>query len=32
MRPDTPEEFAAFIHSEIVQNAKLVKLIGLKAE
>ena len=28
----TPEQFAALIHSEIAQNAKLVKLIGLKVE
>lgn len=31
-QPGTPEEFAARIRSEIVQNAKLVKLAGAKAE
>jgi tripartite-type tricarboxylate transporter receptor subunit TctC len=29
---NTPEQFAAFIHGEIAENAKLIKLIGLKAE
>lgn len=28
----TPEQFAAFIKNEIAQNAKLIKLIGLKAK
>ena len=29
---NTPDEFAAFIRSEIAKNGKLIKLIGLKAE
>jgi tripartite-type tricarboxylate transporter receptor subunit TctC len=29
---NTPEKFAAFIQGEIAENAKLIKLIGLKAE
>lgn len=29
---NTPEQFEAFIHSDMAQNAKLVKMIGLKAE
>ena len=29
---DTPEQFAAFIRSEIAQNAKLIKLSGAKSE
>ena len=29
---NTQEQFAAYIHHEIAQNAKLIKLIGLKAE
>jgi tripartite-type tricarboxylate transporter receptor subunit TctC len=29
---NTPEQFAAFIQGEIGENAKLIKLIGLKAE
>jgi tripartite-type tricarboxylate transporter receptor subunit TctC len=28
----TPEHFAAFIHGEVAKNAKLIKLIGMKAE
>ena len=28
----TPEQFAAFIQNEVAENAKLIKLIGLKAE
>lgn len=28
----TPEQFAAFIHTEVAKNAKLIKLIGMKAE
>ena len=28
----TPEQFGAFIHGEIEKNAKLIKLIGAKAE
>ena len=28
----TPEQFAAFVQAEIAENAKLIKLIGLKAE
>jgi tripartite-type tricarboxylate transporter receptor subunit TctC len=28
----TPEQFAAFIHNEVEKNAKLIKLIGMKAE
>ncbi|MEO7727930.1 MAG: tripartite tricarboxylate transporter substrate binding protein [Burkholderiales bacterium] len=31
-RTNTPEQFAAFIQGEIAENAKLIKLIGLKAE
>ncbi len=31
-RATTPEQFAAFINSEIAQNARLIKLIGVKAE
>ena len=31
-RTNTPEEFAAYIHREVVQNAKLVKASGLKVE
>ena len=29
---NTPEQFAAFIQGEIAENARLIKLIGLKAE
>ena len=29
---NTPEQFATFIQGEIAENAKLIKLIGLKAE
>jgi tripartite-type tricarboxylate transporter receptor subunit TctC len=29
---NTPEQFAAFIHSEIAENAKLIKLAGVKVE
>lgn len=29
---NTPEQFAAFIHSEIARSAKLIKLTGAKAE
>ena len=29
---NTPEQFAAFIGSQLEQNAKLIKAIGLKAE
>jgi len=29
---NTPEQFAAFIQNEVAENAKLIKLIGLKAE
>jgi len=32
VRTSTMEQFAALIHSEIAQNAKLVKIIGLKVE
>ena len=28
----TPQQFGAFIQGEIVENAKLIKVIGLKAE
>lgn len=28
----TQEQFAAHVHREIAQNAKLIKWIGLKAE
>jgi tripartite-type tricarboxylate transporter receptor subunit TctC len=28
----TPEQFAAFIHDEVAKNARLIKLIGMKAE
>ena len=28
----TPEQFGAFIHDEVVKNARLIKLIGIKAE
>jgi tripartite-type tricarboxylate transporter receptor subunit TctC len=31
-RTGTPEQFAAFIHEQIVQNGKLVRSIGLKVE
>lgn len=31
-RPNTPEEFAAFIRREVAQNARLVKAAGVKAE
>jgi len=31
-QPNTPEEFAAFIHGEIEKNARLIRLIGAKAE
>jgi tripartite-type tricarboxylate transporter receptor subunit TctC len=31
-KTNTPEQFAAFIQGEIAENAKLIKLIGLKAE
>ena len=27
-----PEQFGAFIQADIMENAKLIKLIGLKAE
>ena len=30
--PNTPEQFAAFIHAAIAKNAKLIKLAGMKAE
>jgi tripartite-type tricarboxylate transporter receptor subunit TctC len=30
VRTGTPEQFAAFVHNEMVQNAKLVKFAGLK--
>jgi tripartite-type tricarboxylate transporter receptor subunit TctC len=29
---NTPEQFAAFVQGEIAENARLIKLIGLKAE
>jgi tripartite-type tricarboxylate transporter receptor subunit TctC len=29
-RTGTPEQFAAFVHNEMAQNAKLVKFAGLK--
>ncbi|MBI4192712.1 MAG: tripartite tricarboxylate transporter substrate binding protein [Betaproteobacteria bacterium] len=29
---NTPEQFAAFIHGELEKNARLIKLIGMKAE
>ena len=29
---NTPEQFAAFIHSEIAQNLKLIRSAGIKAE
>lgn len=32
VQTDTPEQYAAFIHSEIVQNAKLVQSAGVKPE
>jgi len=28
----TPEEFAAFIRGQLVQNAKVVKFAGIKTE
>jgi tripartite-type tricarboxylate transporter receptor subunit TctC len=28
----TPEQFGAFIHDEVMKNARLIKLIGMKAE
>lgn len=31
-QPGTPEQFAAFIRSEIAQNARLIKLAGAKSE
>ena len=31
-RTSTPEEFAAFIRSEIAQNIKLIKLSGIKTD
>jgi len=31
-QPNTPEQFAAFIRSELAQNAKIVKSIGLKLD
>jgi tripartite-type tricarboxylate transporter receptor subunit TctC len=31
-QPGTPEQFAAFIRSEIAQNAKLIKLAGARSE
>jgi len=31
-RTTTPEQFGAFIQADIMENAKLIKLIGLKAE
>jgi tripartite-type tricarboxylate transporter receptor subunit TctC len=32
VRTNTPEEFAAFIHSERAENAKLVKFAGIRIE
>ena len=32
VQTNTPEQFAAFIHGQLMQNAKLVKLAGLKAQ
>ena len=32
VQTNTPEQFAAFIRSEIAQNAKLAKLAGIKPE
>jgi len=32
VQTDTPEAYGAFIHSEVVQNAKLVKSAGVKPE
>jgi tripartite-type tricarboxylate transporter receptor subunit TctC len=29
---NTPQQFGAFIQGEIAENAKLIKVIGLKAE
>ncbi|MDP2707205.1 MAG: hypothetical protein Q8O70_06840 [Burkholderiales bacterium] len=29
---NTPEQFAVFIRGEIEKNARLIKLIGVKAE
>ena len=29
---NTPEQFATFLHNEIVQNSKLMKLSGAKTE
>jgi tripartite-type tricarboxylate transporter receptor subunit TctC len=31
-QPLTPEQFGAFVHAEIVKNAKLIKLIKAKNE
>lgn len=31
-QPSTPEQFAAFIRNELVQNAKVVKFAGIKVE
>ena len=31
-RANTPEEFAAYLHREVVQNAKLVKASGIRVE
>ncbi len=31
-KPPTPEQFAAFIRSELAQNARLVKATGAKAD
>jgi len=28
----TPEQFASFIHAQIAQNAKLIKLVGVKTQ
>jgi len=32
VQTDTPEQYGAFIHSEVAQNAKLVKSAGVKPE
>ena len=31
-QPNTPEQFAAFIHADLVLNTKLIRSIGIKAE
>lgn len=31
-QPNTPEQFSAFIKNEIAQNAKLIRLIGLRSD